>query len=79
MGAPVSLLDASNVVQAGGRVLAIEGTGGTADRIAATLAGERDDGELEALTESGLVEGARGDSPRLADLIEERLRSAGTT
>lgn len=54
-GGEIAFQDAANSVAAGRPVLAIEGTGRAADRVAAALDGDRTDAQAAQLAGSGLV------------------------
>jgi hypothetical protein len=73
-GGALALLDANNVVRAGGFVVAIRGTGRLADRLASSATTGDGSGDIAALVESGrLVVEDRNDD-RLADALRTTLR-----
>jgi hypothetical protein len=79
-GGEVSFTDVDQSVAAGRRVLAVAGTGRTADALAAAAAGKPGDARLAALVRTGLVEAvASGDDPlpSLQERVNDILGSTG--
>jgi hypothetical protein len=73
-GGTVAVRDAGFVMRAGGRVLAIAGTGRAADRIAATVRGApTDDDDVRELVGWGAVEAADAADDGLAERIDGLL------
>ncbi len=76
-GGEISWGDVERSVAAGRRVIAIEGSGRTADDLAAALRGDRSDPRSQALVESRLIEAISWDEPealatRLGELLTAR-------
>jgi hypothetical protein len=79
-GGEIAWTDVAQSIAAGRRVLAVAGTGGTADALAAAAAGKPADDRAAALVRTGLVEAvAPGDDPlpSLQERVEEILGRAG--
>jgi hypothetical protein len=76
-GGEIAWDDVERSVASGRRVIAIEGSGRTADDLAAALRGDRSDRRSQALVESGLIEEISWDEPealatRLGELLTAR-------
>lgn len=78
-GGEITWLDARCSVQAGRPVLVLDGTGRTADALAAALRGEHGDLRARDLIKSGLIRAVDGASPReeLVAAIEEAFTRKG--
>jgi SLOG in TRPM, prokaryote len=76
-GGEVAYADVERSVQAGRSVVAVAGSGRTADQFAAALAGESADQRAAALIPSGLIRTVPADQPAvLAGLLEASLGEA---
>lgn len=76
-GGDVAYADVERSVQAGRSVVAVAGSGRTADQFAAALAGESADQRAAALIPSGLIRSVPADQPAvLAGLLEASLGEA---
>ena len=74
-GGDIAWADVERSVAAGRRVIAVEGSGRTADALAAAARGDASDSRARALVETGLVETVRwDDAEALAARLEELLR-----
>jgi hypothetical protein len=79
-GGEIAWTDVAQSLAAGRRVLAVAGTGGTADALAAAAAGKPADQRAAALVRTGLVEAvAPGDDPlpSVQERVEDILGRAG--
>jgi SLOG in TRPM, prokaryote len=77
-GGEIAYDDVERSVQAGRSVVAIAGSGRTAEQFAAALAGESADGRAAALIPSGLIRSVPADQPAvLAGLLEAIFGEAG--
>jgi hypothetical protein len=78
-GGEISLRDVEESVGAERRVVAADGSGRSADLLAAGVRGESADEQVRALVESGLVRAAdvRDDSSRSVSRMVERILSGG--
>ena len=78
-GGDIAYTDVERSVQAGRSVVAVAGSGRTADEFAAALAGESADERAAALISSGLIRSVPADQPAvLAELLEAILGEAAT-
>ncbi len=78
-GGQIAYADVERSVQAGRSVVAVAGSGRTADEFAAALAGESADERAAALISSGLIRSVPADQPAvLAELLEAILGEAAT-
>jgi hypothetical protein len=76
-GGEIAYSDVERSVQAGRSVVAVAGSGRTADEFAAALAGESADERAAALITSGLIRSVPADQPAvLAELLEAILGDA---
>lgn len=74
-GGDIAWQDVERSVAAGRRVIAVEGSGRTADALAAAARGDGSDPRARALAETGLVETVRwDDAEALAARLDELLR-----
>ena len=76
-GGDIAWQDAARSVAAGRRVIAVAGSGRTADELAAAVRGDPADSRASTLAESGLVDIIPWDEPhalelRLQDLLADR-------
>jgi SLOG in TRPM, prokaryote len=79
-GGEIAYADVERSVQAGRSVVAVAGSGRTADEFAAALAGESADERAAALIPSGLIRSVPADQPAvLAGLLEAILGEAVVT
>jgi hypothetical protein len=79
-GGEIAWTDAAESVAAGRRVLAVAGTGRTADTLATAVSGTLDDARAEALVRSGLVEAVslgEDAAPSLRQRVEAILGREG--
>lgn len=73
-GGQIAYFDAEQSVQAGREVVVVDGSGRTADALAAALAGARDDRRALSLVRSGLTRSVPIDDPAgLADVLTAAL------
>jgi SLOG in TRPM, prokaryote len=78
-GGQIAYSDVQQSVEAGRPVLAISGSGGTADVFAAAVAGASADERATALVESGLIRSVPMDEPAvLAELLSAALGGSST-
>ncbi|MET0164722.1 MAG: hypothetical protein ABW318_06925 [Vicinamibacterales bacterium] len=76
-GGEIAYADVERSVHAGRSVVAVAGSGRTADQFAAAVAGESADGRAAALIPSGLIRSVPADQPAaLAGLLEALLGEA---
>ena len=73
-GGPIAVADARHSIDAGRRVIVLDGSGRTADALAAAARGERSEPELAALAATGLVDAVDArDRNSLAWLLDDIL------